>query len=583
MAQVKTANSGVRMGDLSFGEWAATLVANKGEFAIETTDGLVQRIYGTGFDWDTPSGVLKQGTIAVFRLEDLNGNVLLEISDLNMLATDYATMAQPLAYMYEKFFKAALRGRDTIDGGDGKDRLFGYGGADVIRGGLGDDFIEGGYGHDHLIGGAGNDRLHGEQGNDTLRGGSGDDYLLDEAGNDVLAGGRGADKYLFDYDPNALYSASGFDRIVDNGVAGEIDRIEIHNLILSDMALSRSGANLIIGAAGKGQITVANQFGATNQAFRIEEFFFEELGPLTFSLAQGRKGGAGHDIVVGTESADMLWGGGNWDLLFGGAGDDMLFGGAGIDLLNGGPGNDTLTGGDANDIFVFHAGDGRDTIAVSGSTPGDQIYMPDVAHMDDLRFVRNGDDLVIRSVSGGNKIIISNHFSSENPNSVSALVLGADNVQNMSAAYALRTGGDGTDVTNDILVGGSGTDTLNGLGFSDVIFGAAGDDVIDGGDGDDILYGGRGDDTLLGGTGNDRFTGGIGTDVFKFEGAWGRDVITDFEYGVDKIDLRGAGQTWDSLDKFHWGGGYLITSTTGQQILIVGGEPGDLQASDFAF
>jgi Ca2+-binding RTX toxin-like protein len=44
-------------------------------------------------------------------------------------------------------------------------------------------------------------------------------------------------------------------------------------------------------------------------------------------------GGAGNDVLVGSEGADVL---------FGGEGDDVLLGGLGIDILDGGPGDNVV-------------------------------------------------------------------------------------------------------------------------------------------------------------------------------------------------------------------------------------------------
>jgi hypothetical protein len=57
-----------------------------------------------------------------------------------------------------------------------------------------------------------------------------------------------------------------------------------------------------------------------------------------------------------------LTGGSNMDQLYGGAGNDTLNGMGGNDIIGGGKGNDTLTGGTGADHFVFHDGDGLDTI-----------------------------------------------------------------------------------------------------------------------------------------------------------------------------------------------------------------------------
>ena len=101
-------------------------------------------------------------------------------------------------------------------------------------------------------------------------------------------------------------------------------------------------------------------------------------------------------------------------------------------------------------------------------------------------------------------------------------------------------GGDG----DDVLFGEDGNDRLWGEAGADTLYGGAGDDRLFGGDGDDALFGGPGADILLGGAGRDTMTGGPGADLFVFlaasdslPGASRRDVILDFEAGIDRIDL----------------------------------------------
>ena len=55
-------------------------------------------------------------------------------------------------------------------------------------------------------------------------------------------------------------------------------------------------------------------------------------------------------VLVGTDAADTLLGGG---------GNDTLDGGAGMDLLAGGGGTDLLIGGSGDDTFVYNPGDGK--------------------------------------------------------------------------------------------------------------------------------------------------------------------------------------------------------------------------------
>ncbi|WJM81974.1 serralysin family metalloprotease [Pectobacterium brasiliense] len=101
---------------------------------------------------------------------------------------------------------------------------------------------------------------------------------------------------------------------------------------------------------------------------------------------------------------------------------------------------------------------------------------------------------------------------------------------------------------------------LNEGGFSDVgglkgnvsiahgvtienAIGGSGNDIIIGNDANNILNGGAGDDVIYGGGGADTLTGGAGKDIFVYASASdssyknGYDTITDFQRGIDKIDL----------------------------------------------
>ncbi|MEO8245016.1 MAG: sialate O-acetylesterase [bacterium] len=92
----------------------------------------------------------------------------------------------------------------------------------------------------------------------------------------------------------------------------------------------------------------------------------------------------------------------------------------------------------------------------------------------------------------------------------------------------------------DLGHGGSGNDSLYGGDGHDLIFGSYGDDLLNGGAQADRLYGGAGADRLTGGTGNDTLSGGDGADVFVFAPSSGTDHITDFQAGLDLIDLQGG-------------------------------------------
>lgn len=139
-------------------------------------------------------------------------------------------------------------------------------------------------------------------------------------------------------------------------------------------------------------------------------------------------------------------------------------------------------------------------------------------------------------------------------------------------------GGSGNDIVyggsgNDTLTGGTGNDILEGASESDSLLGGDGNDYLDGGSEGDILDGGAGNDTLIGGSGNDTLTGGEGADVFVFTADSGSiDRITDFEVGVDVIQVVGENTTADQLvnDAVVSGSDTIIYLSDGSTITVVG-------------
>ncbi|MGM3225810.1 serralysin family metalloprotease [Dickeya zeae] len=103
-------------------------------------------------------------------------------------------------------------------------------------------------------------------------------------------------------------------------------------------------------------------------------------------------------------------------------------------------------------------------------------------------------------------------------------------------------------VTIENAIGGSG---------NDILVGNSADNILQGGAGNDVLYGGAGADTLTGGAGRDTFVYGSGQDSTVSAYDW----ITDFQTGVDKIDLsafRSEGQLSFVQDQFSGKGQEII-------------------------
>jgi len=159
---------------------------------------------------------------------------------------------------------------------------------------------------------------------------------------------------------------------------------------------------------------------------------------------------------------------------------------------------------------IFYKGlDGNDTIV--GSEENDTL------------FGNKGDDSILAnlgndSIRGGK----GNDFINGND--------GNDTILGDLDKDTIRGG-----KADDLIHGGKDDDFLNGDLGNDSVYGDKGNDIVRGGKGEDKLFGGDGDDTLFGDKGFDTLTGGNGFDRFVFDDSNGRDIITDFESGVDKL------------------------------------------------
>ena len=115
---------------------------------------------------------------------------------------------------------------------------------------------------------------------------------------------------------------------------------------------------------------------------------------------------------------------------------------------------------------------------------------------------------------------------------------------------------------NDVIKGGSGPDTIYGLGGDDTIYGGAEDDWLYGVSGDNVLYGGAGRDTLYGGQDNDTLYGGAGDDYLF--GDLGDETL----YGGAGNDYIRGGRGDDTL---YGGAGHdVLVGNRGEETLYGG-------------
>ncbi|KES13604.1 Hemolysin-type calcium-binding repeat protein, partial [Snodgrassella alvi SCGC AB-598-P14] len=99
----------------------------------------------------------------------------------------------------------------------------------------------------------------------------------------------------------------------------------------------------------------------------------------------------------------------NVNLIEGSDKDDVLSGTSQDDTLIGGAGNDNLYGGEGNDTYVFAKGHGKDYISDSAGE-SDTIQFLDI-NFDEIKFRKNGDNLIIYGYNEGDSVEIKGFFN----------------------------------------------------------------------------------------------------------------------------------------------------------------------------
>ncbi|PPK72057.1 hemolysin type calcium-binding protein [Methylobacter tundripaludum] len=146
-------------------------------------------------------------------------------------------------------------GGDNLIGTDYADTLAGLDGNDVLNGNAGNDILQGGNGNDILNDTAGTNLLDGGMGVDTLTGVAGNELFAGGAGNDIINTGDGADVVVFNRN-------DGQDIL--NGGIGTDNTLSLGGGIqYSDLALSKSGNDLILEVGNSDQITLSDWYNTT--------------------------------------------------------------------------------------------------------------------------------------------------------------------------------------------------------------------------------------------------------------------------------------------------------------------------------
>ncbi|AZL68230.1 peroxidase family protein [Pseudomonas oryziphila] len=298
----------------------------------------------------------------------------------------------------------------------------------VLGGTNGDDILIASEGDDTVWGDAGNDRIDGGDGNDQLRGGAGDDIISDTGGDDNIQGGDGNDVLHGGNGINLIIGGFGNDFIVTGEDASEAIGGQGNDFILGSKANEQD-----MGNEGDDWIEKGTSDGAPGDNF----------DPL------------GNDPIIGN---DVFIGGNENDKFNGEGGDDIMVGSLGFgDRYIGGSGYDWATFKDlAQGVSIDYSDRFFDVPLVPGSGASALVRfdimegLSGSAHGDFLR--GDNEDATSLPTAGATGSVLTNI----------GLINGL--VDLLAAGATFYDGGN-------IILGGSGSDLIEGRG---------GDDILDG-------------------------------------------------------------------------------------------------------
>lgn len=317
--------------------------------------------------------------------------------------------------------------------------------------------------------------------------------IVGASGQTVIHGTAGPDVIVAQGSDVRIHGGGGDDQICDYGQRGGV----LHGGTGDDRLFSSAVRSTLLGGPGNDDL----------RGGRISS----DGGRWLVSF----DGGAGNDVLVGTNRRDSLTGGDGNDTIIGRGGFDGLTGGPGSDLIRGGDGVDYVDAGGVrheppSGADVVHLGPGADFVdfdardRVFGGPGADQFsarFFPGVSRAFDgggganvlhavLRPPAPGSDWSHVRIDLGRGVVNADGRVSTFSGVFRTLFL----TPKWSRAWTL--------------VGTSGDDFINAVSHvvdpgSMVLRGLAGADLLQSGPGDDVLWGGVGNDVGFAGGGVD--------------------------------------------------------------------------------
>ncbi len=436
----------------------------------------------------------------------------------------------------------------TISGGSNNTANLGDG-ADAVTISGGNNSINSGDGADSV-------KITGSSTNVIDLGAGDDEIRVNSNSNNTIYGGNGADEIIADYGNNIIYGAQA--------------PVENQDYVPSDSAknnISVGGGDNIIYTGDKGDNIRSNDSG------NVTVYGAAGADTIDVSLSNNSSilGGNGNNIIHGSLNQSSISSGDGANTIYANGINNTISSGAGndyiemnydrLDASNATPQYADITSGLGDDVIVlnkyvqetlhFKKGDGSDCITNGAISTGESPLLTDILVFDDsnfadLNFNRDGNNLVITYSNNGDKVTISDFYSSEDTinNTVKTIktqdkTTGVDlhKYLNDGIPVILEPGKDEEGLNTGAKFDGSEmNEVITGTIYDDTIDGGAGNDAINGGGSDDLLSDSLGYNTIIGGTGRDTinvFSNGdyAGGNTAVFNVGDGEDSIIDYKTG----------------------------------------------------
>jgi trimeric autotransporter adhesin len=375
----------------------------------------------------------------------------------------------------------------------------------------------------------------------TITGNASANILDGMGGADIMIGGAGDDTYIVDNfaDVTTEVAGGGTDN-VQASVSYTLNA-EIENLTLTGTAANGTGnalGNTITGNAsdnvidgGVGADTMIG--GAGNDTFVVDnagDVATETVGGGTDTVQASINYTLGAEVenLVLTGAALSGTGNASANTITGNASANILDGMGGADTMIGGAGDDTYIVDNFADVTTEAIGGGADTVQASVN----YTLNAEVENLTLIGAALSGTGNVLDNVITGNAL--GNAIDGDAGNDVYVLT-GAhtDYIYTMLDATHMQIvdtragGGDGTDVITNI-------ELVQFAGGAQFTVAALLTNLVIGGSGGDSLVGSMAGDTLDGGLGADTMAGGLGDDVYIVDNV-GDVVVENAGEGIETV------------------------------------------------